>query len=150
MYYTMWHILWGFIPWFNFFFIYIWSWIWLMIMMMSSSISDLGQPWMSQEQYQVIIWSLHWHYISVLASQTTSKSTVWSNLIDANNKENAKGSYYWPFVRGIHCWLVEGQQCRKHVVMLSMKKRVLHRYKISCVTIPWIQIPWATRNCFEW
>ena len=41
-----------------------------------------------------------------LAALITSNSTV-VELIQANTKESMKTSYYWPFVRGIHWWLVD-------------------------------------------
>ena len=50
--------------------------------------------------------TLQWHHMGDMAFQITGNLTI-QMLVQANNKGNIKTLLYWPFVRGIHRWLVD-------------------------------------------
>ena len=59
--------------------------------------------------------SKHHHYSDiawVVVSLITGNLTLCPTVLQANIKENIKVPYYWPFVRGIHHWLVDSPHKR--------------------------------------
>ena len=50
--------------------------------------------------------TLQWHHKGVMKSEITSNLTVCSTACYIINEEIIKSLHYWPFVKGIHWWLV--------------------------------------------
>ena len=67
---------------------------------------------------QAIIWHYNDLTMDVIASQITSNSILYSTLCSCHHQRNIKVPRYWPFVRGIHRWLVNST----HKGPVSQKK----------------------------
>ena len=50
--------------------------------------------------------TLLWCHMSVMACQITGNSSVCSTAVQTDINESIIASHHWPFVRGIHRWLV--------------------------------------------
>ena len=76
--------------------------------------------------------SWEWRHMSVMASQTTSSSTVCSKNIQAKIKKN-KATHYWPSLRGIHQLLVDSLDSLHNAESVSISWRhhvQIHLYSV--------------------
>ena len=104
-----------------------------------------------------VIWDIAW--VSCHLKSTPIK-LIEQQLVQTCNKENIEGVHYWPFVRGIHWWMVEfqckGQKCGYISILWCPHAKTYYPcYALCNVTLFWTvfckpQLKWEDNTRYQW